>query len=102
MNKKIEDFRAILNDPDSYIYEYFNKIKNDLQLRKEETLEQIKSYFEEEIEKLEKFRAESMSSNKERAEFMQEFKRFDIEALQAELKAYEAQQSSNAFGIICF
>ncbi len=64
LNNKLKAAESILQDPDNYIYEYFNELIRQVDLRRESLFEQVQQSSSKLIEEIEKLKADCMSKSK--------------------------------------
>jgi len=60
----MKEMEAIRNDPENYIYEYFGELTNQVDLRRETLIGEIKKYSDELIQKIEKHRQDCVAKSK--------------------------------------
>ena len=98
LEKSVEELKTALNDPEYYIDNYFRKLIDEMQLRKEEILESIKKYFEDKIDKIEERKASLIQRLKQNEEMASNLKKIDPEKMKIELKQIEFKQNDNTEG----
>jgi len=77
----LNEIETIQKDPENYIYEYFGKLTNQVDLRREIMIRDINKYSDELIQKIDKLRKECMARSKEATNIMQ-----DLEAIKSKMK----------------
>jgi len=65
LNKKLKEIVAIRNDPENYIYEYFGELTRQVDLRRETLIEDINTYSDKLIQKIEKLKKDCVAKSKE-------------------------------------
>jgi hypothetical protein len=86
LKQKLDELKTALNDPEYFIDNYLRKLIDVMQLRKEKTLESIKNYFEDEIDKIEERKASLFQRLKQNEELTSNLKKIDPEKMKIELK----------------
>ena len=64
LNKKLREIEVMHKDPDNYIYEYFNELIRQVDVRRDTLFEGIQKYSETVIEGIEKLKADCMAKAK--------------------------------------
>ena len=64
LNKKLKEIESMQQDPENYIYEYFNELTRQVDVRRETLFEGIQRYSEEVIDQIEKLKADCMAKAK--------------------------------------
>jgi len=65
LNKKLKETVAIRNDPENYITEYFGELTRQVDLRRETLIEDINTYSDKLIQKIEKLKKDCVAKSKE-------------------------------------
>jgi hypothetical protein len=102
LEKTIVDSKLAKKSPDMYVYDRLTDLINDLQLRKEQTIESIKLYYEKEIDKYEKMRQEHVKTISQNEALLQEIQNVDVDSFEIELKTLDSPKHENLSGILIF
>jgi len=89
LNENLNETETIQKDPDNYIFEYFGELKRQVDLRRETLIEDINTYSDELIQKIEKLKQECVAKSKEATTITQ-----DLEEIKAKMNELNSMFNS--------
>lgn len=85
LNDKLKDFELTQNEPYSYVYNYFDKLTNQIDLRREKIIDSIMNHFDNELNKISDLKTKFKNLENEKSESIEELKNFNVQSIRDSL-----------------